>query len=50
VFRVDINGNKAAVKQLDHDLSNIQPNRTSCDNFVTADSEFTKAVNRSNTE
>ncbi|HUG69517.1 MAG TPA: hypothetical protein VMM76_17330 [Pirellulaceae bacterium] len=50
VFRIDINGYEATVKQLDHDLSNIQPNRTSCDNFVTADPELIKAAEGSNTE
>lgn len=40
IFRIDISGGKATVKQFDHDLSNIQPDTQSCDHFVTASPEL----------
>lgn len=50
VFRIDAKGDQVAVRQLDRDLANVQPNRTSCNNFVTADPELTKTAEGSNTE
>lgn len=44
VFHIDAKGDQATVQQLDRDLTNVQPNRTSCNNFVTADPELTKTT------
>ncbi|HUG18904.1 MAG TPA: hypothetical protein VMM56_07980 [Planctomycetaceae bacterium] len=43
VFRIDTGGDGATVTQISRDLSNIQPNRNSCDRFITSTSELKNA-------
>jgi len=50
VFRIDNDGSDTTVNQLSNDLSNVQPDRTSCSNFVTADPTLTKPTEESTAE
>lgn len=50
VFRIDTGGEKVIVKQLDRDLSNVQPDSTSCDYFVESIPELANRSEESKPE